>query len=312
MVDSIPLPKVLILLAAYNGSDYIEEQLDSIIAQKSVDISILISLDESTDNSLNIINLYQAKYDFINILPYGEKLGSAGKNFFHLINKTKVDGFDFIAFADQDDIWLDDKISSAIKLMCDTNADGYSSNVTAVWENGRKALVKKSYPQARYDYLFESPGPGCSFVMSNKLFTSIKSQIHNSYGNRQLPWLHDWYCYSFARFNNYRWVIDEKSRMLYRQHGSNEVGANSGLKAFLSRVKVVLKGDGLEEVLSQSSFIGQNKMLPIIYLTEGRRGALKLALLSFSLRRKFTHKIYCLFYFLILSLIGIKLKGISK
>ena len=235
MVVSIPLPKVLILLAAYNGSDFIEEQLKSIINQKHVDISILISIDKSSDNSLNIINLYQAKYNFINILPYGEKLGSAGQNFFHLINESIIDGFDFIAFSDQDDIWLDDKISNAIELMYVASADGYSSNVTAFWENGRKALVKKSYHQAKYDYLFESPGPGCSFVLSNKLFTSIKSQIHNSYGKRQLPWLHDWYCYSFARFNNYEWVIDDKSHMLYRQHVSNEVGANSGLKAFLRR-----------------------------------------------------------------------------
>ena len=312
MINANPLPKVLILLAAYNGSDYIEEQLDSIIAQKSVDISILISLDASTDNTLNIIKLYQTKYDCINILPYGTKLGSAGKNFFHLISKAKVDDCDFIAFADQDDIWLDDKVSSAIKLMGDKNADGYSSNVTAFWKDGREALVKKSYPQVEYDYLFESPGPGCSFVMSNKLFTSIKSQIHNNYGKTQLPWLHDWYCYSFARFNNYKWIIDEKPLMLYRQHGSNEVGANSGLKAFFSRATVMLRGDGLEEVLSQASFIGQNKMLPIIYLKEGRRGALKLALLSFSLRRKFTHKLFCLFYFLILSLIGTKLQGSSK
>ena len=100
--------------------------------------------------------------------------------------------------------------------------------------------------------------------------------------------------------------------MLYRQHGSNEVGVNSGLKALLSRAKVVFRGDGLEEVMSQAGFIGQNNMLPIIYLTEGRRGALKLVLLSFSLRRKFTHKVYCLFYFMILSLIGIKFKGIYK
>lgn len=312
MVNSSSLPKVLILLAAYNGSDYIKEQLDSIIAQKNVDISILISLDASTDNTLNIIKSYQARYECINLLPYGAKLGSAGKNFFHLISEAKIGDFDFIAFSDQDDIWLDDKILSAIKLMGDNNADGYSSNVTAFWKDGRKALVKKSYPQAEYDYLFESPGPGCSFVMSNKLFSSIKSQIHNNCGNTQLPWLHDWYCYSFARFNNYKWVIDKKPRMLYRQHGLNEVGVNSGLKALLRRFRVVLRGDGLEEVLSQAYFIGQDKMLPIIYLTEGRRGALKLVLLSFSLRRKFTHKVYCLIYFMILSLIGIKFKGTYK
>ena len=312
MTETIKTPKVLILLAAYNGSAYIEEQMDSIIDQRDIDISILISLDLSTDKTLDIIKLYEMKFDFINILPYGEKLGSAGKNFFSLINEAVIDDYDFIAFADQDDIWLDDKIFNAIKLMDYTKSEGYSSNVTAFWPAGNKALVKKNYPQSEYDYLFESPGPGCSFVLSNKLFSSIQHQIHNSYSKKELPWLHDWYCYSFARFNDYKWIIDEVPYMLYRQHGSNEVGANSGFKAFLSRAKVMLKGDGLEEVLSQASFIGQNSLPPIKYLKDGRRGALKLALLSFSLRRRFIHKIFCLFYFLILSVVGFKLEDCSK
>lgn len=312
MVEVNKNPKVLILLAAYNGSDYIVEQLDSIIAQIGVDISILVSLDKSTDDTLNILSSYEGKYDFISVLPYGEKLGSAGKNFFHLINEAASIDFDFIAFADQDDIWLEGKIYNAIKLMSSKNADGYSSNVTAFWQDGRNVIVKKSYSQTKYDYLFESPGPGCSFVISCKLFSSIKHQIQNSYGKSELPWLHDWYCYSYARFNNFNWVIDDNSYMLYRQHCSNEVGANSGIKAFISRAKVMLRGDGLEEVMSQASFIGQSDLLPIKYLADGRIGALKLALLSFSLRRKFTHKLFCLFYFLILSVIGLKLKGSSK
>lgn len=312
MIEANSTPKVLVLLAAYNGSGYIEEQLDSIIAQIGVDISILVSLDKGSDDTLNILASYEAKHDFLSVLPYGEKLGSAGKNFFHLINEADIIDFDYIAFADQDDIWLASKLLSAIKLMNDTNSDGYSSNVTAFWEDGRKSLIKKSYPQSEYDYLFESPGPGCSFVISRKLFTSIKQQIKNRYGKSPLPWLHDWYCYSYARFNNFNWVIDHNSYMLYRQHCSNEVGANSGIKAFTTRAKTMLRGDGLKEVMSQASFIGQSDLPPIKYLTDGRIGALKLALLSFSLRRKFTHKLFCLFYFLILSVIGLKLKGYTK
>ena len=188
--------------------------------------------------------------------------------------------------------------------MSKNNADGYSSNVTAFWEDGCTGLVKKSYPQTKYDYLFESPGPGCSFLMSHKLFSSIKAQIVKKYETTHLPWLHDWYCYSFARFNDYKWVIDDKSYMFYRQHDLNQVGANSGLQAMLSRGKVILRGDGLKEVLKQANFIEQNSELPIKYLTQGRLGALKLAIISYSLRRKFSHKIFCTFYFLILTIVG--------
>lgn len=312
MVKKVTTPRVLILLAAYNGSEYICEQIDSIIIQKGVDVSILISLDASTDDTLNIIKQYEKRYDCIGFLPYGESLGSAGKNFFHLINKANVEGFDFVAFADQDDIWLENKILSAINAIKKTNSDGYSSNVLAFWSDDTKKLVKKSHKQVKFDYLFESPGPGCSFVITKKLFSALKEQIDNNYKNCDLPWLHDWYCYSFARFNNYKWFIDDNPYMLYRQHSDNEVGANSGVNAFLNRLKTMVSGDGIKEVLSQANFIGQNNLPPIKYLNEGRLGALKLALISFSLRRKVSHKLYCLLYFLLLSIIGFKVKGYIK
>jgi len=53
---------VLVLLAAYNGEQYIAEQLNSILAQKGVKLSIIISVDKSTDATLMIAQEYQSKY----------------------------------------------------------------------------------------------------------------------------------------------------------------------------------------------------------------------------------------------------------
>ena len=95
--------------------------------------------------------------------------------------------------------------------------------------------------------------------------------------------------------------------MLYRQHDLNQVGANSGIKSFLSRAKVMFGGDGLKEVINQAEFIGQTREFPIVQLGNGRVGAFKLACNSLSLRRKFTHKVFCFLFFIALSVIGMKL-----
>ena len=58
-------PKVAVLLAAYNGEKYIEEQIQSILDQKNIDIYIYISIDESTDKTLEICeNLTKCCYNF--------------------------------------------------------------------------------------------------------------------------------------------------------------------------------------------------------------------------------------------------------
>lgn len=298
--------KVLILLAAYNGSKYIKEQLDSIIVQKGVNLSIVVSLDLSDDNTLDILKAYSDKYKFIEILPYGEKFGSAGKNFFHLIKEVTHEYFDFIAFADQDDIWLENKILSAIDLMRKNDKDGYSSNVIAFWENGKKKLIKKDDPQTKYDYLFESPGPGCTFVLSNQLFMHVKEYISHNYSKIDELWLHDWFCYSFARFNGYQWIIDSEPGMLYRQHELNQVGANSGFKSFINRASVMFNGSGMNKVLSQANFSGQNSCQPIQLIYKGRIGYLTLAFTAFKFRRKFIDKFLCSLLFFSLSITGLK------
>lgn len=298
-------PRVAVLLAAYNGERYIKEQLETISSQKNVEVTLFISIDKSSDQTLDVIR--SLKLDIsVEILKYGERFGSAGKNFFRLIRETNFSGFDFIAFADQDDIWLENKLSCAISKLKETGADGYSSNVTAFWDNGKRRTVKKDYEQVAYDYLFESPGPGCTFVLKNNLAIAIQNQIRDCANTESLPWMHDWYIYSFSRYNRYRWVIDSKELMLYRQHENNEVGANSGLVSLFNRLKIILAGDGLDKVVQQASFIGQSDLMPIKLLQDrSALSFLRLTFYSFKLRRKLSHKLFLIPLFICLSLKGV-------
>ena len=241
--------KIAVLLASYNGIKYIKEQLDSILNQKEVDVTIFISDDLSTDKTVEYLqDIYK---DFKNIvyLPSGSKFGGAGKNFFRLIRDVDFSSFDFISFVDQDDIWYEDKLIRAIKTIEDKQLDAYSSNVLAFWEDGKEMIINKSSSQARYDYLFEAAGPGCTYVLKKDLAISLQNFICDNWEDVNKIELHDWFIYAFARENNYKWHIDEKPSMRYRQHTSNQVGANDGLKAKLKRLKKVFSSWYREEII---------------------------------------------------------------
>ena len=241
--------KIAVLLASYNGVKYIKEQIDSILNQKEVDVTIFISDDLSTDGTIEYLqDIYK---DFKNIvyLPSGSKFGGAGKNFFRLIRDVDFSSFDFISFVDQDDIWYEDKLIRAIKTIEDKQLDAYSSNVLAFWEDGKEMIINKSSLQARYDYLFEAAGPGCTYVLKKDLAISLQNFICDNWEDVNKVELHDWFIYAFARENNYKWHIDEKPSMRYRQHTSNQVGANDGLKAKLKRLKKVFSSWYREEII---------------------------------------------------------------
>ena len=241
--------KVAILLATYNGIKYIKEQIDSILNQKEVDVTIFISDDLSTDGTLEYLQKIYKGLENIVYLPSGSKFGGAGKNFFRLIRDVDFSSFDFISFVDQDDIWYEDKLIRAIKSIEDKQLDAYSSNILAFWEDGKEMIINKSSSQARYDYLFEAAGPGCTYVLKKDLAISLQNFICDNWEDVNKVELHDWFIYAFARENNYKWHIDEKPSMRYRQHTSNQVGANDGLKAKLKRLKKVFSSWYREEII---------------------------------------------------------------
>ncbi len=107
----------LILLATHNGDRFLEEQLDSIIAQTSQNWSLLISDDGSTDRTLEIINRYVRADSRIQMLPAAtERLGSTG-NFSRLLEAGLETSAELFMFCDQDDTWRADKISLSLDAL---------------------------------------------------------------------------------------------------------------------------------------------------------------------------------------------------
>ncbi|MEE1979619.1 glycosyltransferase [Shewanella xiamenensis] len=230
--------KICILLAAYNGGSFLAEQLESIFSQKDVALDVFVSLDKSTDNSLDLIRDLQSEHSNLFLLDYGDSYGSAGKNFFRLIKDVDFCAYDYVAFADQDDIWPENKLAKASVML--QKFDCYSANVTAFWGDGRQCLINKAQPQREWDFLFEAAGPGCTYLFRREVALNFQSWLAERYSCvRDDVALHDWLFYAFSRIHGYRWFIDPEPMMRYRQHESNQVGTNNSFIAARKRFNMI-------------------------------------------------------------------------
>jgi rhamnosyltransferase len=300
-----PLPTFAILLAAHNGCRYLQEQVDSILAQQGVALKLFISVDRSTDGTEGWARHLAEAQEQVVLLPSGERYGGAAGNFFRLLRDVDLSGFDYVAFADQDDIWLSEKLSRAHEVLKRTGADAYSSDFTAFWSDGRRQQVRKSQPQVTWDFLFESAGPGCTYVMRRNLADAIRGRLRERWAEAQQVGLHDWFAYAFARANGYRWVIDGYSGILYRQHENNQLGVNAGWRAFLHRIEQVMTGWGLAQsgLIARLTGLGDDPFVRRT-LNGGRMGLLRLALHAASCRRRQRDKMLFFVACLVLSVSG--------
>lgn len=302
-MQTLSYPKIAILLAAHNGMQYLEEQIQSILLQEKVEVTLFIGLDYSTDDSESWLQKISKEEKSIVFLPYGEIFGSAARNFFHLIRTIDFSGYDYVAFSDQDDIWYRDKLANAVFKLRSFSYDAYSSNVTAFWENGKKCLVNKAYPQRRWDFLFEGAGPGCTYVLKADLMTAIKRHIIEVWELVQRIAFHDWFCYAYARSNHYKWYIDPIPSMLYRQHSQNEFGVNKGLRAYMMRLKKLINGVWIAQSMLIANvlhisypFLKKDSLMP------SKIKYMKMFVCAFHCRRKRLDQLFfsvmCLYFFL--------------
>lgn len=235
-------PSFAVLLSAYNGVKWIEEQVYSILNQEGVDVELFVSVDRSNDGTEVWVDALSKIDSRVVMLPYGPRFGGAGPNFYRLIKDVDLEKFDGVAFADQDDIWIKDKLLRSWFFINEKGFSVVSTDVVAFWPNGKRTLIKKSFPQRKFDFFFEAAGPGCSYVFSKAAMTEFKCFIERKYEFLDAVELHDWLAYAYFRYNGFSWHIDNNPLVLYRQHDSNQMGSNSGFKAFFNRVSMFRNG----------------------------------------------------------------------
>jgi rhamnosyltransferase len=242
-------PTILVILASYNGLKYIKEQIDSILTQEKVNVSLNIYDDCSNDGTLEfVVSEYSSNSGQIKIKKNNIPTGSAANNFFQAltnIDANEIEKYDFIAFADQDDIWLPNKLFEAEQKLRTENSNLYFSNLI-LWnqESKTKSLIKKSYQQKKYDYLFEGGSAGCTYVFTSFFGKELKKRLETINYKEWQFFSHDWLVYFFARLENYKVVIDENAYILYRVHDTNVHGQLNtfSLYAIKERLRLIKEG----------------------------------------------------------------------
>lgn len=227
--------RVLILLSTYNGALFLEEQLDSILNQKGVSIDILIRDDGSTDDTLKILQKYE-NLKQINVVE-GKNVGAAW-SFMELLKLAEDRVYDYYAFADQDDFWLNDKLESAVNMI--SNVDNIETPVLyfsqyqmvdASLENIKTPLYT---PKLDFGHaLVDNCATGCTMVFNRTLLLYL-----SKYTPKYLL-MHDDWVYKVCLGVGGRVFYDSIPHILYRQHGNNVIGGISS--GIIRKWKIRLK-----------------------------------------------------------------------
>ncbi len=248
------MKKLAILLSTYNGEEYLEEQIDSILQQSFSNFDIYIRDDGSTDGTVPLVQEYINKYANIHFFE-GTNLGAA-MSFMELLKKVDSD---YYMFCDQDDIWLQNKIEKSLYSIAqiERKKEAVLVFTDAKIVDEKLNLVNNSfwnYNKTFPEILLSNPKfinvfnctPGCTMIFNDELKKHL-----TDYDEDIL--MHDWYIMIKALQKGVVSYINE-SLMLYRQHSNNAIGANEvSLKTFIN--KMFLFPNILKEQIKTFKFV---------------------------------------------------------
>ncbi len=256
---------VTVLLATYNGENFLEEQLNSLLNQSFSDFRIVIRDDGSTDSTLEIIERYKGiSPEKIEICPSGEPTHSAAGNFFKLI---ELFSDDYIMLCDQDDKWLPDKIEKTLAAMKKAEEElGVNTPILVHTDlrvvdekldtiNDSFVKLQRLTPKTASlnSLLMQNCVTGCT-AMFNKALLEKLFILPNEVA------MHDWWLALIAACFGQIIYIDEPT-ILYRQHSNNEVGAKdvNSLSFILKKLKSIQKMKDMYKTISlQALFLKDN------------------------------------------------------
>lgn len=233
-------PLIAILLCVYNGEKYLKQQLDSFASQLHQNWILHISIDAADDQSGLIINQFQELYPSKVFLYQGPKKGYVA-NFMSLICNNEIEA-EFYAFADQDDIWLPNKLTKALSFLDSQAADLpalYCARTKLIDNDGREIgysplfLKKPSFKNA----LVQNIAGGNTMMLNKKARNLIAIA-----GNDHVIVSHDWWVYQLVSGAGGVVFYDLDTTILYRQHGENLIGSSLGVGAQISRLRAMLHG----------------------------------------------------------------------
>ena len=226
-----------ILLSTHNSSVYLCEQIDSIVSQTYTDWCILIRDDGSKNDTLKIINKYVDKYSGKIVLIEADKKNIGPCQSFSRLLKFST--ADYIMFADQDDIWIPEKLEicmqkihkmekqygASFPLLVHTDLKVVTQDLQVLQDSFMAYQNISGYRDQTNQLLLQNSVTGCTVLM-NKALKDIAMPIPNR------ACMHDWWLALVASLLGKIGFINIPT-VYYRQHAENFIGAQKSDTAYL-------------------------------------------------------------------------------
>lgn len=222
---------ITILMATYNGAEYLAAQMDSILHQTVQDFCLIVYDDGSTDDTFSILKAYQKKYpNQIRCIQNEFPTGSAKGNFFLMLKDLKAkQAGEYIIFADQDDVWEKDKLEKlqehlkgmemrygkSTPLLVYSDLKVADENLRVLHPSMQQWMHHPNRAKNLGALLVENDVTGNSMMFNQSLL--------DIYFEPTDAVMHDWYLAILANVFGHMSYLEE-SLTLYRQHQSNALG----------------------------------------------------------------------------------------
>lgn len=221
---------VEILMSTFNGARHLPALLDSLWAQDYPNVTLTARDDGSTDNTTEVLQLHFDHHDAR--LTMGQNLGPA-RSFLSLLERANSSA-SYVAFCDQDDVWLPHKLSSAVRALAGLRGPAlYCSTVELVGPDlshirmHNRCVRGPSFENA----LVENIATGCTIVLNRDAVDLVTSHLPEH------CIMHDAWCYLvLAAFGQI--IYDVRPGVRYRLHGENAIGVGSNrVQEWVGRVR---------------------------------------------------------------------------
>lgn len=236
------LPLISVALATYNGTQYVSELLESIEAQDYPHLEIVISDDASSDGTHTLLKTRTWRHPH-RLLEGNSRLGVVG-NFGRAIAACHGE---YIAFADQDDVWHPKKLSTMLQHAT-TIENAIGSNKPVLVFSDLEVVDAQLQPIASSFFDYAKKSPSCAdladFVVSNHV-PGCAMLVNRALLARALPvpeefHMHDWWFMMVAAAFGTIVHVDQ-ALIKYRQHAQNAVGVQRNGHTWTQRLWRVMQ-----------------------------------------------------------------------
>ncbi len=217
-------------MSTYNGADYLQEQLQSLMAQSYANWILYWRDDSSSDSSVGIMSEFAAAVGdgrCVRVAEPEDRLRPTA-SFIAVLRAAlpTMGAADCVAFADRDDVWLADKLARGMRALAATDSQVpalYCARLSVVDADlHRSSETRMSQRDCGFPAsLTQNIATGCTVLLNRRVAALVAVSVVPE------ATLHDWWSYLLVSAAGGRILIDDAVVALYRQYGDNFVGIHS-------------------------------------------------------------------------------------